>query len=579
MSISDDFLYQLRLGNPIENVVEKYLQIKRRGHLYTGLCPFHSEKTPSFTVYQDTQSFYCFGCGSGGDVISFVMKIENLEYIEAVKLLAENAGLTLPDDKTTDNISRLKLKILEINRESAIFFYKSLTNDLSKKGLIYIKSRGLSAETVKKYKIGYANDSWDSLYKHLKSLNYDDKEIIESCACKKTKAGHFVDFFRNRIIFPIIDLRGNIIAFGGRLLSGDGPKYLNTSDTLVFKKSRNLFSMNFAKNSASTKIILAEGYMDVISINQAGFENVVATLGTALTSEQAILISHYAKEVIIAYDSDVAGQNATHKAINLLSNVGITTKILNLKDTKDPDEFIKKYGATRFKLILENSDGAINFEIEKCKENLDITSDIGKIEFLKKATKVLANINNPLERDVYISKVAKESEFHYDVLKLQVNNEIKKNNNIDKKKQWQSMSSRMNYKDEINPESKLYPQESKAEELIIAYLLKNLDIYDKITNMITANDFITTFNKKVYAAICDKIKNSTLFTLSLLTGDFSEKELGRIYGIDAKTRDFILTEKTLTDCINVLKKSKLTNNIDLNSDDALLKLQENLKQK
>lgn len=319
--------------------------------------------------------------------------------------------------------------------------------------------------------------------------------------------------------------------------------------------------------------------MDVISINQAGFENVVATLGTALTSEQAILISHYAKEVIIAYDSDVAGQNATHKAINLLSNVGITTKILNLKDTKDPDEFIKKYGATRFKLILENSDGAINFEIEKCKENLDITSDIGKIEFLKKATKVLANINNPLERDVYISKVAKESEFHYDVLKLQVNNEIKKNNNIDKKKQWQSMSSRMNYKDEINPESKLYPQESKAEELIIAYLLKNLDIYDKITNMITANDFITTFNKKVYAAICDKIKNSTLFTLSLLTGDFSEKELGRIYGIDAKTRDFILTEKTLTDCINVLKKSKLTNNIDLNSDDALLKLQENLKQK
>ncbi len=579
MSISDDFLYQLRLGNPIENVVEKYLQIKRRGHLYTGLCPFHSEKTPSFTVYQDTQSFYCFGCGAGGDVISFVMKIENLEYIEAVKLLAENAGLTLPDDKTTDNISRSKLKILEINRESAIFFYKSLTNDLSKKGLIYLKSRGLSAETVKKYKIGYANDSWDSLYKHLKSLNYDDKEIIESCVCKKTKTGYFVDFFRDRIIFPIIDLRGNIIAFGGRLLSGDGPKYINTSDTLVFKKSRNLFSMNFAKNSASTKMILAEGYMDVITINQAGFENVVATLGTALTSEQAILISHYSKEVIIAYDSDVAGQNATHKAINLLSNVGITTKILNLKDTKDPDEFIKKYGATRFKLILENSDGAINFEIEKCKENLDIASDIGKIEFLKKATKILANINNPLERDVYISKVAKESEFHYDVLKLQVNNEIKKNNNIDKKKQWQSMASRMNYRDEINPESKMYPQESKAEELIIAYLLKNLDMYNKITSMITENDFITTFNKKVYTAICDKIKNSTLFTLSLLTGDFSEKELGRIYGIDAKTRDFILTEKTLTDCINVLKKSKLTNNIDLNSDDALLKLQENLKHK
>ncbi len=577
MAFSDDFIYQLQLGNPIDDVMKSYVNLIRRGHNFVCSCPFHSEKTPSCTVYPDTQSFYCFGCAAGGDVITFIRKIENLEYIEAIKLLAERAGLDIPTDKQGEQTARIKARILEINRETAVFFYKSLTSDSSKTGLKYFASRGLSPQTIKKYGLGYADNSWDKLKNHLLSLNFKEDELVTAGVCL-SKNGNTFDLFRNRAMFPIMDLRGNIIGFGGRILDDGMPKYINTMDTPVFKKSRNLFSLNFAKNSSSNRLILAEGYMDVIAINQAGFENVVATLGTSLTSEQARLISQYAKEVIISYDSDNAGQKATSRAINLLGEAGVTTRIINMEGAKDPDEYIKKFGATRFKLLLDNSDGAINFELEKCKEGLDLSTEIGKVECLKRTVKVLSQIYNQLERDVYISKVSKNYEISLDVLKAQIDNEITKIYKKDKNSSWKDIVTKSRFKDDINPEINQYPKENKAEEGIIAYLFQNPDMIKKVLDCITPEHFVTSFNKKVFMILCEKLNSSTNFTLSFLSDEFSDSEMGRITGIEAKHRDIILTEQVVDDYMKILidfNKNKLLDNI--NSDEDLLELAERLK--
>ena len=326
MAIPRSFIQQLLLHCEIEDVISSYVVLKREGHNRKGLCPFHSEKTPSMVVYNDTQSFYCFGCGTGGDVITFIMKIENLDYVEAVKLLAQRAGLEIPDEASEDSASRIKTRVLEINRTAALFFHNCLKAPEGRAGLSYLKNRRLDHKTIVKYGLGFAPNSWNALIQHLQTKGFSLTEIETAKLAVKGKTGSYYDFFRNRVIFPVIDLRGNVIAFGGRVLDDSKPKYLNSPDTPVFKKSRNLFSLNFAKKVKTDRFILAEGYMDVIAINAAGFENVVATLGTSLTSEQARLVSKYVKEVVIAYDSDGAGQAATHRAINLFSEVNVTTR-------------------------------------------------------------------------------------------------------------------------------------------------------------------------------------------------------------------------------------------------------------
>ncbi len=336
------FIYQLKLANPIDTTMGRYVHLIRSGSNYKCLCPFHSEKTPSCTVYTGTQSFYCFGCGAGGDVITFTKQIENLDTYEAIKLLAERGGLEMPENDLNKDGAKLKLRILEMNREAANFFYRNLLQGQDKRGLQYAVQRGLTPKAIKKYAIGYAPAAWDGLMKHLEGLGFTREEMLSAGLIRQNARGCF-DFFRERVMFPIIDLRGNVIAFGGRLIEGEGPKYLNSGDTPVFKKSRNLFSLNFAKNANVKQLILAEGYMDVIAINQAGFEQVVATLGTALTAEQARIMAQYATEVVLCYDSDSAGQNATHRAINLLSEAGLHTRILKVQDAKDPDEYIRKF--------------------------------------------------------------------------------------------------------------------------------------------------------------------------------------------------------------------------------------------
>ncbi|MDE7301748.1 MAG: DNA primase, partial [Oscillospiraceae bacterium] len=407
MAIPELFIQELKQNNPIDSVMSSYVSLIRRGRSCVCLCPFHSEKSPSCTLYLENNSFYCFGCGAGGDVITFIMKIENLGYIEALKFLAERAGMAMPEDARNNESSRIKSRILEINRTAARFFFDTLTRSPDgEKGRRYFAERQLSAATITKYGLGYAPNGWYNLSNHLRSKGFSDEEMISAFLCGRGKNGGVFDIFRDRVMFPIIDLRGNVIAFGGRTIDGDGPKYINSSDTPVFKKSQNLFSLNFAKKSEEKRLILAEGYMDVIAINQAGFENVVATLGTALTQEQARLMSQYAEEIIIAYDSDGAGQNATHKAINLLSEVGARTKIIRMEGAKDPDEYIKKFGALRFKQLLDKSGGAIEFELEKCRAGLDTDTDEGRIEYLKRCVNVLADITSPIEREVYAGRLA-----------------------------------------------------------------------------------------------------------------------------------------------------------------------------
>lgn len=577
--LSDDFLYQLRQSCPIESVMSSYTNLRKRGRNYTCLCPFHSEKTPSCTVYPETSSFYCFGCGAGGDVITFIRRIENLDYIEAVRFLAEKAGITVPEDGIDNKAALIKSRVLEANRTAARFFHATLRSRNGEKGVRYFRQRELSNETIIKYGLGYAPNDMNSFTSHMKKEGFSDEELIAAYLCKRSQRGNIYPVFIDRVMFPIIDLRGNVIAFGGRRLDGDGPKYLNSGDTPVFKKSRNLFSLNFAKADKSKRLILAEGYMDVIAINQAGFENVVATLGTALTPEQARLMSQYANEVIIAYDSDDAGQTATHKAINLLSEVGVTTKIIRMDGAKDPDEYIKKNSPERFKLLLDNSSGAIAFELEKAKRGLDLANEADRVTYLKRTLSVLADISSPIERDVYISRIADDQNISADVLRSQVAGILRGREKSEKKLEWTGVTTASFRRDEINPDARKFRKENKAEQGILAYLFSNPDKLDEIMKKVPPEKFLTSFNKKVYQSMAEKIKNSMNFSISSLSDEFSVDEMGKISETIVKYRDITLTSEVIDDYINVLLNYKESSPAGEISDEEFLRFAQNLKQK
>ena len=570
MPRNDEFLYNLRNANPIETVMGGYVNLIRRGRNYVCSCPFHSEKTPSCTIFTDTQSFYCFGCGAGGDVITFTMKIENLDFSEAVKLLAQRSGMEVPEYGQKDSgYAKRKTRIYEMNRLAANYFYTNLFKGPDKTGLQYFASRKLTPQTIKKYGLGYASDSWNDLTDHLRSKGYTDDDIVDAWLAG-SKNGRTFDMFRKRVMFPIIDLRGNIIGFGGRVLDDSQPKYLNTGKTPVFDKGSNLFSMNFAKNSNAKRLILCEGYMDVIAVNQAGFDNVVATLGTAITPDQARLISHYAEEVIVAYDSDGAGQKATQKAINHFADVGLRTKIIHMEGAKDPDEFIKKFGRDRFRMLLDGSNDANDFMLDKCEEGLDLTTDIGRVELLKRTSKVLAGIESPLEREVYISRTSKKCDIPVQVLKTHIDAMLKKNSSSAKKNEWRNIKAKTSYiRDDINPDAVSNKKQARAEETIISYLLMRPQEYEDVEKLAPAECFVTAFNKKVYRALLERMKNSDKFSISLLSDEFSTEEMGRISGIAAKKREVAVTLDVVADCAKVLKENRPAADGELSNDELL----------
>lgn len=554
--ISRNFITQLVSQCDIEDIMSSYIVIKKRGRNSKALCPFHSEKTPSFTVYPESQSFYCFGCGAGGDVISFIMRAENLDYVEAIKFLAKRVGMQVPDDGD-DRLSLMKSKILDINKQTALFFHKCLYQSFGKKGLDYFKNRGLSDKTITTYGLGYAPDSWNSLYNHLKGKGFSDEELYSSAVVAKSKSGRLYDQFRNRVMFPIIDLRGNVIAFGGRVLDDSKPKYLNSSDTLIFKKSRNLFSLNFAKSEVKEKLILAEGYMDVIAIYAAGFKNVVATLGTALTEEQSRLISKYAKEVVIAYDSDGPGQAATMRAINLLSDVGVSTKVLQMQGAKDPDEYIKKFGAKRFEILIDGASNVIEHDLKELKLKCDMDTAEGKINYLKRAINILSSVKNPLEREVYGSIVASDCGTTSDTVKSQTNALIKKKYNAKQKKSWRDIEiNKEMAKDRINPQKIQNIKEAIAEEGIIAFLFNNPDFFEYVQSKISLEDFVTDFNRQVLSSLIELNQQNGDITISSLVPLFSQEQISSISAIIAKNNDKPNTKEILDDYIDILIKHK-----------------------
>ena len=456
-----------------------------------------------------------------------------------------------------------------MNRIAANHFYTNLFKGTDKTGLQYLVNRKLTPQTIKKYGLGYAPDSWNDLTELLHSKGYSYEEITDAWLGGQ-KNGRTFDMFRKRVMFPIIDLRGNIIGFGGRVLDDSQPKYLNTGKTPVFDKGANLFSMNFAKNSNAKRLILCEGYMDVIAVNQAGFENVVATLGTAITPDQARLISHYAEEIVIAYDSDGAGQKATQKAINHFADVGLRTKILHMDGAKDPDEYIKKFGRDRFRMLIDDSNDANDFMLDKCEDGLDLSTEIGRVELLKRTSKVLAGIESPLEREVYISRTSKKCDIPVQVLKTHIDSMLEKNSRSAKKNEWRTIKAKTSYiRDDINPDAVSNKKEARAEETIISYLLKRPQECEDIEKIAPTECFVTAFNKKVYSALLKRMKYSEKFSISLLSDEFSTEEMGRISGIAAKKREVAVTLDVVADCAEVLKKSTPKLDGELSNDELL----------
>lgn len=578
MALPADFLERLRSANRIDDVMSGYVTLKRAGRTSKCLCPFHSEKTPSCVVYPDTESFYCFGCGVGGDVISFIMNIENLSYIEAVRLLAQKSGIAMPEDaKYGDDISRKKQRLYDMNRAAAKFFYRNLKTEKGKKGLEYLLNRGLKPETIKKFGLGVAVNSWNDLKYHLLSEGFTEQELVDgSLITVSGKTNKTYDFFMDRVMFPFFDLRGNIIAFGGRTLgTEDGRKYLNSKETLVFHKNRTLFCLNYAKNLAAKKkqILLCEGNMDVISLHQAGFENAVATCGTAITPEHARLMSQYCDEVIICYDSDEAGQKATQKALNILSDVGINTRVIKMTGAKDPDEFIKKFGAAAFQNLLDNSDGAINFELAKCANGLDIDSDLGKVEYLKRCFNVLADILSPIEREVYISKVAHDNNVAKSIVEQEVLTVIRKKKNAEKKREWSRTVSFSDIRrDKLNPEESLHPREVKAEKGILSYLYFNPDKAESISSALSPERFVSEINRKIYKSLAERIKNGEDYSVSSFHDEFSPEEMGKISEIVALSKEYPQSFEAVSDYIDVLNSHTISNeaqDAEISDDDFL----------
>lgn len=551
--IPRSFIQQLVQRCDVEEVLSSYVTLKRAGRNVKGLCPFHSEKTPSFVVYPDTQSFYCFGCGAGGDVINFVMRVENLEYPDAVRLLARRAGMEVPEDGGDDS-SKLRARVLEANREAARFFHRCLKLPAGRAGYEYLhEKRGLPDKIISAYGLGFAPDSWNALTDYLRGKGFSEQELSAAALIAKGRNGGHYDQFRNRVMFPIIDLRGGVIGFGGRVLDDSKPKYLNSPDTPVFKKSRNLFSLNFAKNAGKDRLILAEGYMDVISIYAAGFPNVVATLGTSLTEEQARLMSKYAKEIIISYDSDGAGQAATHRAINLLSEAGLSAKVLHMEGAKDPDEFIKRFGATRFELLIEGASDVIEHELAGLRKSCDLETSEGKIDFLKRAVAILADIRNPLEREVYASNVAREAGVMADVVITQVKSLIQKRAKEHEKREWRDIeSNRAVAKDRINPEKQQNLKEAQAEEGILAFLFKHPDYYEYLLSKLKTEDFVTSFNKRVLEVMVALRDEGTEVSLPILAQVLSSDEIKGVAAVIARHHEVAITKEMLDAYIDIL---------------------------
>lgn len=559
MPLSDSFLQELKFKTDIEDVISAYVSLKKRGSTFVGLCPFHNEKTPSFTVYPETQSFYCFGCGAGGDAVGFIRKIENLDYIDAVKSLADRAGIQMPQDGFDDSLSKKRRRVLEANRAAARYFHSVLMSEEGKKGLDYFIKRGLSKHTIKKFGLGFAPDKWDGLLKQLKSEGFTVSEMMDAGLIRKGERNYY-DNFRNRVMTPIIDVRGNVIAFGGRVLDDSKPKYINTGDTIAYKKTYELFALNFAKDSSQDSIILCEGYMDVIAMHQAGFTNAVAGCGTALTSEQVRLISRYSKEVILAYDADEAGQKAVTKALALFKNADIKVRVPVLQYGKDPDEIIKNVGAEKFRGMLEGASNEIEFNILNLRKKHNLAATQGKIDFINDVVKILANASI-VEQELYLSKIADEVEIDKKAVKAQLDDYIRRKSYRNRRNEYKSVvneSIRNNAKESHS--SGVSSKVLKAVDRLLFLLMKYPDCI-RLLNDFSSAYLTQGFAQKTYDIIIEHIQNGLDNDLMNFSGRLSADEMGRLSGILARGKGSSNPKAEFMDCIKILRDESAKKNV------------------
>ncbi len=586
MAIPHEVIEEIKYKNDIETTISQYVNLKRRGKNLVGLCPFHSEKTPSFTIYPENGSFYCFGCGVGGDVITFTGLIENLDYVESVKLLAEKSGITLPQDGYDDSMQKLRNRIYDINRETAKFFHNHLMSEDGKWALQYLTGRGLTLKTIKQFGLGAAPDSWDALIKYLKEKGFTINEMITANVIGKSQKGTYYDRFRKRVMFPIINIRGNVVGFSGRAMPGDdkaGGKYVNTSDTPVYKKSENLFGINYAKNNCSEQIILVEGNMDVISLHQAGFTNAVAPLGTAFTSEQVNLIARYTKEIVLMLDSDAAGQKAIARASQLLEKTGLNIRVVVIPNGKDPDEFIKNNGPDRFRALLTGAVSDIEYKLLMAAEGLLLDTDDGRLKYLNKAAQILSSANDSMTRDIYIGRLCEKYNVSRTALTEKVNEYRSQTKKKEAKKEIDDIIRPKYTKDDINPERRLSVKGVAAEEMVLSVLLQHPDFIANVREALPRDKMITDLNRRAYSCLLDAYEKREAADISLFAQSFSVGEVGYLVTLQNSDKVGNNAKTVLNDCIKVIleENSRLNSSKpkDQTVEDWASQLQEIIKNK
>lgn len=551
MALSDSFLQELKMKTDIEDVISTYVTLKRRGATLVGLCPFHNEKTPSFTVYPATQSFYCFGCGAGGDAITFLKKIENLDYLDAVKTLAQRAGLQMPQEGFDDSLSKRRRRILEMNREAARFYHSVLLSPEGKVGYDYYIGRALSAATINHFGLGFAPNQWDALLKHMRAKGYQPAELVDAGLARKGQKGYY-DNFRNRVMTPIIDVRGNVIAFGGRVLDDSKPKYINTGDTLVYKKTNELFALNFAKDSKEDALILCEGYMDVIAMHQAGFTNAVAGCGTALTTEQVRLISRYAKEVILTYDADEAGQKALQKAMTLFDQSDVKVRIPALAGGKDPDEIIRTYGRDKFKGMLEGASNETEFRLLALRRQYNLATTQGKIDFIGGALQILATLP-PVEQDLYVSRLSEELGVERQNMKVQLQDLVARQGNRREKREFKRIvqeNMRKTARETMATDASL--RKLRAEDRLISLLLRYPDC-SRLCKDFDPQWLTPGFAQRVFTLILQRLENGDGTELMDLRDRLTDDEMGRLSGIIARGGESADAKQEFSDCLQTIR--------------------------
>ncbi len=546
--IPHEYIEELTRRVDIVDLVGSYVQLKRKGRLYSGLCPFHSEKTPSFYVYPDTQSFYCFGCGAGGSAVSFMQKMDNISYTEAVKLLGERAGMPAPteDDKT----GRLRGRILSMNKEAARFFHACLNSTVeeARQARAYWRRRGLDDKTIVKFGLGYAPDDGQALYQYLRDKGYNQQELDASGLFKRSQSGRIYCLFWKRVITPIFDLRGNVIAFGGRVLDDSKPKYVNSPETLVYHKSDTVFALQLAKRSAARRYVLCEGYMDVITMQQAGIDTAVCACGTALTPDQVRLISQYAEEVILCYDSDEAGQKATLRSLELFRSSPVKVGVLQIPGAKDPDEYIKKYGPERFQALLDGVGSALDFRLENLRRKYDLKEDSQRLQYVKEAVEMLAQRSNPTEREVYAGRLAEQT----DISKSAILAQLAQAGQQVGRRQRREQNRAVLHSGEMDTIEVPYSAGGRqalgvasAQQRLLAAVLREPRYLPQVQAGLQPEQFLMPLHQQIYQAMLDTAARGEDLTLAVLHQTLSEEALHELSRLAAQYSDVNCTPEDI----------------------------------